>query len=300
MGKFLHPLYHAVHKPFLRVKWDGTKWGTDWEDLGGVVISELAVTSWEPKRLDLFGIGSDDRLYHHSYDGDSYGWQSTWDSLDGIFTSAPAAVSWGPDRLDVFGLGSDFAMYTRNWDGSKWSEYLNLGGNWASPPAVVSWGAGRLDLFVIGADSDLWHLSFEDGNGWQSQWDSLGGPFDSPPAAVSRDRDRLSVFAADSRGRVWHREWDGDSWQDWEGLGAPGESGRDERNRPQDKGSPDGPSVPKDATGTPSSSETTGGSRTADKPKETESADSAASGIAHVAKGCVGAALFVLILSAWV
>lgn len=263
------------------------------------MISELAVTSWEPKRLDLFGIGGDDKLYHHSYDGDSYGWQSDWDSLDGGFTSAPAAVSWGPDRIDVFGLGTDFAMYTRNWDGSDWSEYLNLGGNWVSPPAVVSWGAGRLDLFVIGEDSDLWHLSFEDGNGRQSQWDSLGGPFDSPPVAVSRDKDRLSVFAADSRGRVWHREWDGDNWQDWEGLGAPGESENDERNRPEDKGDPDGPSVPKDATGTRNSSGSTG-SRTTDKPKETESDDSAAPGRVYVAKGCVGAALLAFILSAWV
>ena len=81
-----------------------------------------AVVSWGPNRLDIFGIGMDDGLYHKSWDG-SHWWPSHegWSSLGGQFQLvAPTAVSWGPNRLDIFGIGKDNALYQKTWDGSQW------------------------------------------------------------------------------------------------------------------------------------------------------------------------------------
>ena len=47
--------------------WNGSSWGpsaTGWEALGGVFNSTPAVVSWGPDRLDIFGLGTDNVLYH--------------------------------------------------------------------------------------------------------------------------------------------------------------------------------------------------------------------------------------------
>jgi hypothetical protein len=75
----------------------------------------LSVVSWGAGRLDIFGVGTDNALYHKSYDRQ---W-SGWESLAGKFNSPPTAVAWGANRLDVFGRGLDNALYHKWWDGSQ-------------------------------------------------------------------------------------------------------------------------------------------------------------------------------------
>jgi hypothetical protein len=78
-----------------------------WEALGGVFNSMPAVTSWGPNRIDIFGLGSNNAMFHKSWDGNS--WQPSqtgWDSQGGTFSSAPAVTSWGLNRIDIFDLGS--------------------------------------------------------------------------------------------------------------------------------------------------------------------------------------------------
>src|SRR5450631_36195 len=67
-----------------------------WEDLGGVITSGPAVSSWNAGRLDCFARGTDSALWHRWYDGSWY----DWESLGGYFRDAPAAVSWDIDRID--------------------------------------------------------------------------------------------------------------------------------------------------------------------------------------------------------
>jgi hypothetical protein len=43
----------AYHKA-----WTGNQWQSDWENLGGVFTSPLAVSSWGNNRLDVFGLGT--------------------------------------------------------------------------------------------------------------------------------------------------------------------------------------------------------------------------------------------------
>ncbi|HHW68652.1 MAG TPA: sialidase, partial [Epulopiscium sp.] len=96
-----------------------TGW-SEWEDLGGVLTSAPAVASWQPNRLDVFGRGQNNALWHKWWDGSRW---SEWEDLGGILTSAPGAESWGRNRIDVFGRGQNNALWHKWWDGSRWSEW---------------------------------------------------------------------------------------------------------------------------------------------------------------------------------
>jgi hypothetical protein len=76
------------------------------------------VVSWGPNRLDAFGLGTNNAMYHKAWTGTS--WQADWEDLGGVFNSPPAVVAWGPNRLDVFGLGPDNAIYHKAWTGASW------------------------------------------------------------------------------------------------------------------------------------------------------------------------------------
>ena len=55
----------------------------------------LAVASWGPNRLDLFGVGTDGAMYHKAWDGIWRPSPSGWEHLGGVFTSPPAVVASG-------------------------------------------------------------------------------------------------------------------------------------------------------------------------------------------------------------
>src|SRR5581483_3148365 len=136
------------------------------------------VVSWAPNRLDIFGLGVDNNMFHKWWDptwrapdGTNWGpsltdWQSLGDTVG--FKSPPAAVSWGPNRLDVFGVGigsvdtsQTITMFHKWWDSTNWgpspADWEWLGGIFNSPPAAVSWGFGRLDIFGLGVDNTTFH-----------------------------------------------------------------------------------------------------------------------------------------------
>ncbi len=123
-----------------------------WESLGGYLTTAPTAVSWSNGRIDVFGRGSDNALYHKWFDG---GW-SGWESLGGTLTSGPGASSWASGRLDLFVRGTDNAMYHK-WFQSGWSGWESLGGGLISGPAAVSWGNNRIDTFVIGGDNALYH-----------------------------------------------------------------------------------------------------------------------------------------------
>jgi hypothetical protein len=142
------------------------------------------VVSWGPNRLDIFGLGVDNDMFHKWWDPawtapDGTHWgpsQTGWEWRAGTFNSPPAVVSWGPNRLDVFGLGIYNDMYHQWWDGANWgpsptdpTRWESLGGIFSSPPAAVSWGFGRLDLFGLGVANIMFH------KWWDPAWQSSDG-----------------------------------------------------------------------------------------------------------------------------
>lgn len=126
-----------------------------WENLGGGLTSAPGVSSWQPNRLDVFGRGTDQALYHKWWDGRSW---SNWENLGGVLTSGPTVSSRRPNHLEVFVRGTNQRMYTRTWNGSRWVDWEDLGGKLTSAPAAVSWGPNWTDVFANGENDNLIHL----------------------------------------------------------------------------------------------------------------------------------------------
>src|SRR5205085_2758999 len=154
---------------------DGTNWGPSptnpnlWEPLGGIFNSPPTAVSWGFGRLDIFGLGVENTMFHKWWDpiwkapdGTNWGpsqtdWQPLGDTV--VFNSPPAAVSWAPNRLDIFGVGVGVnkngkpttpqnTMFHKWWDGTSWkpspTDWKPLdGATFISPPAAVSWAPNR-------------------------------------------------------------------------------------------------------------------------------------------------------------
>jgi hypothetical protein len=188
--------------------------------LGGSLTSAPAAASWGQGRLDVFGRGTDNGLWHRSWEGNAW---SGWESQGGGLSSEPAVVAWGPGRLDAFARGTDNALWHRWWDGSAWRGWERADGSLKSGAAVASWSANRLDVFAQGPDDALWHRWW-DGRSW-SRWEELGGVLTSSPAAVSWGPDRIDVYARGTDNAVWHQFWNGATWSGWDTQGGSFSSG---------------------------------------------------------------------------
>ncbi len=195
------------------IYWNGASWSCS-KSLGGTIKSAPVMVSWGKDRLDVFGRGTDDALWHTFYDGK---WHA-WDSLGGQITNSPTAVSWGVNRLDVFARWKDGTLQHKFYDG-QWHDWESLGGQITNSPTAVSWGENRLDVFARGTDGILLH-TWVDGDGWH-KLESLGGQFTSSPAAISLHADRLDVFGRGTDGILRHTFFNDGSWHAWESLGVP-------------------------------------------------------------------------------
>jgi LysM repeat protein len=191
----------------------------------------IAAVAWGPNRLDVFGLGTDNQMFHKAWDGSAWRPSPTdWEPLGGRFTSPPTVVAWAPNRLDIFGLGTDRGMYHKWWDGSAWgpspTDWEPLGGVFNSPPAVTAWGPNRLDVFGLGTDNQMFHKAW-DGSAWRpsrTDWEPLGGRFNSAPVAVAWAANRLDIFGLGTDNQMFHKAWTGGTWHPsptgWEPLGG--------------------------------------------------------------------------------
>lgn len=63
----------------------------------------ISAVSWSANRLDIFGLGTNNEMFHKYWNGSAWGPSPTgWEALGGIFNSAPEAVSWGPESSRSF------------------------------------------------------------------------------------------------------------------------------------------------------------------------------------------------------
>jgi hypothetical protein len=153
----------VYHKYF-----DGSGWGPSilgWESpLGGAgaTFGDVTALSTGSGLLDVFVRGTDDVIYHASYNG---GWKP-WASLGGMTAFDVSAVSAVAGHLDLFVRGTDNLVYHSSSSNSVWTPWTSLaGGDTMGPVSAVSWGSGRMDLFAPGSDDPVRHRYF-DGIEW--------------------------------------------------------------------------------------------------------------------------------------
>ena len=188
-------------------------------------ISSVACNS--DGRLEVFGVGTDNALWHIWQQAPHAGPWSSWSSLGGVVTSDPSVFVNSDGRLEVFARGTDNALW-HIWQqaphAGPWSSWNSLGGTITSDPAVIDNSDGRLEVFARGADNALWHIWQEAPHaGPWSSWSSLGGIITSDPVVALNSDGRLEVFARGTDNALWHIWQEAPHtgpWSSWSSLGG--------------------------------------------------------------------------------
>ncbi|KAK4443289.1 hypothetical protein QBC34DRAFT_499135 [Podospora aff. communis PSN243] len=83
-------------------------------NLGGGLMSAVAVFATGDSRIDILAVGGDARVWHKARIGQT--WGTAWESLGGWFNSAPKVVATGEGEAVVFGLGPNGTIIHANID----------------------------------------------------------------------------------------------------------------------------------------------------------------------------------------
>jgi len=110
-------------------------WHGWWSINGGAAAPGAPIhgVSRSADKLDLFVIGTDDRVYTAAWEADfADGWHGWWRLLDGVAAAGAhvTAVSRSADHLDVFVIGTDNSIYTAAWEpdfADGWHGWWRLG-----------------------------------------------------------------------------------------------------------------------------------------------------------------------------
>jgi hypothetical protein len=98
---------------------------------GGVAAAGSTVTAIAryPFHLDLFVVGTDNRVYSTWWD-DRSGWAGWFNVSGGVGQAGGhvAAISRVTEHIDLFVIGTDSLVYSTWWDGaSGWAGWFQLG-----------------------------------------------------------------------------------------------------------------------------------------------------------------------------
>ena len=186
----------AFHKAWAQT-WYPSQDG--WEAIGGGFTSPLAVESWGPDRLDIFGVGLDKAMWHKA-------WAQAWHperrrlgadrrrvhsarqrSLHGVRTGSTSSRS-GSTGSVAQGLGAALVSVTDR-----------LGSDSAASSSIRRrWPHGVPSGSTSSASASTRQCSTRHGPTAgirRPAWEFLGGGFTSPPAVCSWGPDRLDIFA---------------------------------------------------------------------------------------------------------
>jgi hypothetical protein len=214
---------------------------------GGGFAGQAAVASWAAYRLDLFGVGYDNNLWHRWIDASLPNAQwSSWENLSqavltpGIpsLIGTPSAVSYAVGALSVFIRSSSGAVVEVYYpSGGPWNWQSHDGSSYSDPIAIA--GPNRIDLVVYGrsglpsnASGYSWHQSWTPSgwspsrNGYDTSWGTVGAGFVAQPGAALFSGTNIDFLGVSGEGYLWDNHYDGASWSGWQQMiGAGGPSG---------------------------------------------------------------------------
>ena len=209
--------------------WDASSGWAGWFHVSGGIASPggngSPVTSIArySGHLDLFVVGTDNRVYSAFWDASS-GW-SGWFTI-GTLTCRPGStvnvVARNPNHLDLFTTAADGRTMSTWWDASGgWANWFQVMGGVAAPGATVTAIARypfHLDLFTVGTDNRVYSSWWDERSGWHG-WFALGTQKcrpDSTVTVVSRFPDQLDLFTTASDGKIVSTWWNQDKgWGSW-------------------------------------------------------------------------------------
>lgn len=199
-----------------------------WSSLGGNLKSDAAVTMNLDKRLEVFAIQQDDRIYknyHRVFGGLWSGWEDMPANVR--FKGTPSAATDAAGRIHVVARGFDDAVYInfQTTPNGAYFGWMSFGGIATGDPVITRRGDGRLAIFVKGTDK-LYHRFQIAPNGNWTEWS--GFTLQNVPAllnteskaAVSSDagRELIAFFVQGSQVKVSSETTVAPEWTNWRDL----------------------------------------------------------------------------------
>ncbi len=215
---------------YARDNWVRYEW-SPFYGLGGAFKAGTGISalSRTPGTTELFGCGTDKRLWQQYAPHETTGDWSGWFQVDANFELAgtPTVCNDGSANLHIFGLNAAGVAYHKSYNNSTgFTSFRSLGGSFkaGSTLAAISRRTGQLEVFGRGLDDRLWQ-NYRMPNGTWHGWYSLGANgflLSGSPSVVARAQDTMHVFARDASGQVATFVWQDHvgAWAGWFGLGG--------------------------------------------------------------------------------
>ena len=182
-------------------------------------LESICAVAQAESRIDLFGRGKNDVLWHRTWSGSWGSWRSLGPlpGAGSFLPSDPAVVAHSDGRLDLIVRGSDRVVWHKRYE-QGWSDWLRveddleLVGNLA----MTRSGPDQIDVFALRIGDLQVMQRHYDGTDWTA-WEATGATSERSPAATSWAAGRLDLFLglqAPDLFKPLHRWWDGAAWQD--------------------------------------------------------------------------------------
>jgi hypothetical protein len=177
-------------------------------------LKSLTAVQNQDGRLEVFGIGSDDRIWHTWQTAPSNGWNEGWNILysDVDRLKNLVAIQNKDGRLELFGTNSQDQIWhtwqtapNNGWVG-RWNILYNESDRLRNLQVVQNQD-GRLEVFGTNSQDQIWFTwQTAPNNGWVGRWNILYSESDRlRNLAVTRNHDgRLEVFGTNSQDQIWH------------------------------------------------------------------------------------------------
>ena len=188
---------------------------------GEEIITKVWFGTNADGRLEAFGLGANNTVWHTVQAVPSGDWSGSWELLHGNEQRFQLAVARNSDgRLELFGLSPDNRIWhtlqkTPNgeWD-DGWQE-LYSSNDKLKNIVVAQNSDGRLELLGVGSDNQVWRTFQKNpGTDWAGTWELVGEGQMSKVWVASNEDGSLEAFAISSDERVWNmgQSKPGESW----------------------------------------------------------------------------------------
>ena len=190
-------------------------------------------------RLEAFGLGPNDSVWHTVQLLPNGAWDGTWASSLGSVKRKKLAIARNQDgRLELFGFDPEnrvwhISQLTPNgaWD-TNWQE-LHSSTDRRNAIAAEMNDDGRLELFGISPDNRVWHVwQTVPGGRWHPKWEEIYPSGQTlRDVTLARNLDgTLEAFGLSPDNRVWHT-WQTTPGGGWNGSWNELYSMRDQRSK---------------------------------------------------------------------
>lgn len=200
------------------------------QSCGGFHFGPIAITSRYYGSYDLFGRGTDNKIYQNkNVSPGNVG--TTWFKLDdNQYVAPPSVTSPETGIIHLAVVYEDLAVYIITQNGDKWGSYETVGGDTDRQPGIVSPYKDQIDVFMMSLGRGLLQRT-KKGASWGA-WKELDtGDFiiTSGLSAVSRRPGHIELSAvARSKDNMMSspvlRSFDGTKWGPWVRLSGYGAS----------------------------------------------------------------------------